>query len=141
MGNKNEIAGSLVIDWEGSGRAAEFRNSGTLKLKLEKGRYANLQSLQANIDVDYSPDGLNVPTIFLGSDKMDFQANLTAKGETLEISKIQVDQGQAKYASGYVSLPFVWKNVGTGKPLFPSDGKVLVTFQSENLDLKKTFSG
>ncbi|PYJ89606.1 MAG: hypothetical protein DME70_01810, partial [Verrucomicrobia bacterium] len=36
VGNKNEIAGSLVIDWEGSGRAAEFRNSGTLKLKLEK---------------------------------------------------------------------------------------------------------
>ena len=140
MGNNNEIAGSLVIDWEGSGQAAEFKNSGKLKLKLEKGRYANLQALQANIDADYSPDGLNVPTIFLGSDKMDFQANLTAKGETLEISKIQIDQGQAKYAAGYVALPFVWKNLGTGKPLFPSDGKVLVTFQSENLDLKKLFS-
>src|SRR5213078_4112837 len=54
--------------------------------------------------------------------------------------KIQVDQGQAKYAAGYVALPFVWKNLGTGKPLFPSDGKVLVTFQSENLDLKKLFA-
>jgi autotransporter translocation and assembly factor TamB len=129
-----------VIDWEGSGRAAEFKNSGKLKLKLEKGRYANLQALQANIDADYSPDGLNVPTIFLGSDKMDFQANLTAKGETLEISKMQIDQGQAKYAAGYVALPFVWGNLGTAKPLFPSDGKVLVTFQSENLDLKKLFS-
>jgi autotransporter translocation and assembly factor TamB len=81
-----------------------------------------------------------VPTIFVGSDKMDFQAILTAKGETLEISKIQIDQGQAKYAIGYVALPFVWKNIGTGEPLFPSDGKVLVTFQSENLDLKKLFS-
>jgi hypothetical protein len=140
FGNNNEIGGSLVIDWRGNGVAAEFKNSGTLKLKLEKGRYANLQALQANIDADYSPDGLNVPTIFLGSDKMDFQANLTAKGETLEISKIQIDQGQAKYAAGYVSLPFVWKNIGTGKPLFPPDGKVLVTFQSENLDLKKLFS-
>src|SRR5947209_16881428 len=137
MGNNNAIAGSLVHDWEGSRQATEFRHSGTLRLKVEKGRYANLQALQANIDADYSPDGLNVPTIFLGSDKMDFQANLTAKGETLEISKIQVDQGQSKYAAGYVSLPFVWKNIGTGKALFPSDGKVLVTFQSENLDLKK----
>ncbi|HEX8897929.1 MAG TPA: translocation/assembly module TamB domain-containing protein, partial [Chthoniobacterales bacterium] len=62
------------------------------------------------------------------------------KGETLEISKIQIDQGQAKYAAGYVALPFVWKNIGTGQPLFPSDGKVLVTFQSENLDLKKLFA-
>jgi hypothetical protein len=140
FGNNNEIAGSLVIDWEGSGQAAEFKNSGKLKLKLEKGRYANLQALQANIDADYSPDGLNVPTIFLGSDKMDFQAILTAKGEMLEISKIQIDQGQAKYAAGYVALPFVWRNIGTGNPLFPSDGKVLITFQSENLDLKKLFA-
>jgi hypothetical protein len=140
MGNRNEIAGSLAIDWEGTGQAAELKNTGNLKLKLEKGRYANLQALQAKIDADYSPEGLNVPTIFLGSDKMSFQASLTAKGETLEISKIQVDQGQAKYAAGYVSLPFVWKNIGTEKPLFPSDGKVLVTFQSENLDLKKLFA-
>src|SRR6266576_2945858 len=29
-----------------------------------------------------------------------------AKGETLEISKIGLDQGQAKYAGGYISLPF-----------------------------------
>src|SRR5205823_724275 len=131
---------SLVIDWQGNGDAAEWKNSGTLKLKLEKGRYANLQALQANIDADYSPEGLNVPTIFLGSDKMNFQANLTAKDSTLEISKVQIDQGQAKYATGYVSLPFVWKNIGTGNPLLPSDGKVLVTFQSENLDLKKLFA-
>ncbi|MFZ1221225.1 MAG: translocation/assembly module TamB domain-containing protein, partial [Chthoniobacterales bacterium] len=139
FGNNNELGGSLVIDWQGSGEAAEFKNSGTLKLKLEKGRYANLQALQANIDADYSPEGLNVPTIFLGSDKMDFQAILTAKDSTIEISKIQIDQGQAKYAAGYVLLPFVWKNIGTGRPLFPSDGKVVATIQSENLDLKKLF--
>jgi autotransporter translocation and assembly factor TamB len=140
MGNNNEIGGTLTLDWEGDGKAAEFKNSGTLKLKLEKGRYANLHALQANIDADYSPEGLNVPTIFLGSDKMSFQASLTAKGETLEISKIQIDQGQAKYASGYITLPFVWGNIGTSTPLFLPDGKVLATVQSENLDLKKLFA-
>jgi autotransporter translocation and assembly factor TamB len=140
MGNNSDIGGSLVIDWQGNGDAANWKNSGTLKVKLEKGRYANLKALQANIDADYSPEGLNVPTIFLGSDKMSFQAILTAKGSTLEISKVQIDQGQAKYATGYVSLPFVWKNIGTGNLLFPSDGRVLVTFQSENLDLQKLFA-
>jgi len=140
FGNNNDIAGSLVIDWEGSGEVVDFKNSGKLKLTLEKGRYANLQALQANIDADYSPEGLNVPTIFLGSDKMSFQAILTAKDATLEVSKIQIDQGQAKYAAGYIALPFVWKNLGTGRPLFPSDGKVLITFQSENLDLKRLFA-
>src|SRR5207248_3917601 len=57
-GNNNELAGSLLIDWEGNGDAAEFKNSGKLKLTLDKGRYANLQALQASIDASYSPDRL-----------------------------------------------------------------------------------
>jgi hypothetical protein len=138
-GNQNDVAGSFFLNWEGSGEAQTFKNSGKLKLALEKGRYANMQSLQANVDASYTPDGLDIPIIFLGSDKMDFQAILHAKGSTLEIDKIQIDQGKAKYASGYVSVPFIWKNLGTGRQVVPSDGKVVATVQSENLDIKKVF--
>ena len=138
-GNQNDVAGSFFLNWEGSGEAKTFKNSGKLKLALEKGRYGNLQSLQANVDASYSPEGLDVPIIFLGSDKMDFQAIATAKGETLEISKIQLDQGQAKYAAGYISLPFVWKISERVRRSSPADGKVAITFQSENLDIKKLF--
>src|ERR1700730_7867409 len=70
---------------------------------------------------------------------MSFQAIAQARGETFEITKIQLDQGKAKYASGYVSIPFIWKNLGTAAPLCPGNGKVAVTFQSENLDIKKLF--
>ena len=139
FGNKNELAGSFRLDWEGSGDAAKFKNSGQLHLALDKGRYGSARSLQATADATYSPEGLDVPTIFLRSDKMDFQAIAHAKGETLEISKIQLDQGQAKYAGGYISIPFVWKNLGTDRPLLPSNGKVQAIFQSENLDIKKLF--
>ena len=64
---------------------------------------------------------------------------LRKHGQTLEISKIQIDQGKAKYATGYFSFPFIWKNLGSDRALFPSNGKVNVTFQSENLDLRKLF--
>ena len=137
--NQNDLAGSLQINWEGSGDARAFTNSGVLKLTLDKGRYGDLRSLQANVDANYSPDGLNVPIIFLGSDRMDFQAIAQTTGQTLEISKIQIDQGKAKYATGYFSFPFIWKNLGSDRALFPSNGKVNVTFQSENLDLRKSF--
>ncbi len=137
--NQNELAGSLQINWQGSGDARAFTNSGVLKLVLEKGRYGDLRSLQANVDANYSPDGLNVPIIFLGSDRMDFQAIAQTTGQTLEISKIQIDQGKAKYATGYFSFPFIWKNLGSDRELFPANGKVNVTFQSENLDLRKLF--
>ncbi len=116
-----------------------FKNSGKLKLVLEKGRYGDLQSLRANIDATYSPDGFDVPIIFFASNNMDFQAIAQAKGETLEISKIQLDQGTAKFAFGYASIPFVWRNLGTSAPVVPRDGNVAANFQFENLDIKRFF--
>jgi autotransporter translocation and assembly factor TamB len=139
-GNEHKLAGSFFINWDGRGETAtSFKHSGKLKLALEKGRYGDLQSLQANVEATYSPDGLDIPTLFFVSNKMDFQAIVRASGETLEITKIQLDQGTAKYASGYVSVPFIWKNLGTRAPVSPSDGKVTATFQSENIDIKKLF--
>jgi hypothetical protein len=138
-GNQNALAGAVKLDWEGSGNAETFKNSGKLNFVVQKGRYGNLQSLQANVDASYSPDGLDVPIIFFATGNMDFQAIAQAKGDTLEIQKIQLDQGQARFASGYVSIPFVWRNLGTNAPVIPSSGKVSATIQSENLDLKKLF--
>src|SRR5207237_9871500 len=107
-GTKTPLAGSLVVEWHGQGEAATFQNNEECKLRRENGRYADLQYLRAQIEANYTPQELNVPVVFLGSDKVDFQANLQAKGSTLEVSKIQIDQGTAKYATAYVSLPFNW---------------------------------
>ena len=138
-GNENQLAGSFALDWEGNGNAQTFKDSGKLKLVLEKGRYGNLQSLRANIDASYSPDGLDVPIIFFATSNMDFQAVAQTKAETLEINRIQLDQGQARFASGYISIPFVWRNLGTNVAVVPSSGKVFAVFQSENLDIKRFF--
>ncbi len=136
---KTPLAGSLVVDWKGQGEISTFKNSGDLNLKLEKARYADLQNLQANVEAHYTPEELRVPIIYLGSDKLIFQAILQAKDSTLEISKIQIDQGTAKYASAYASIPFTWSNLGSGRPLVPPNGKVAINLQSENLDLAKLF--
>jgi len=159
FGNQSQLAGSLKLDWEGSGNAQAFKNTGNLKLLLEKARYGNLQGLQANIDAAYSPEGLDVPIIFFATTNMDFNAIARTKGDTLEIDKIQLNQivaprpqraarsrapgeaaspqQRANYAYGYVSLPFVWRNLGTKSAVIPSSGKVSAIVQSENLDLKR----
>src|SRR4029450_10936139 len=135
VGNQNQLAGLFKLDWEGSGNAQAFKNTGNLKLVLEKARYGNLQGLQANIDASYSPDGLDVPIIFFATTNMDFNAIARTKGDVLEIDKIQLNQVVApqpqrtgrsggveerapprqhtNYAYGYVSIPFVWRNLGT----------------------------
>jgi hypothetical protein len=136
---KTPLAGSLVVDWAGQGEAATFKNNGDLKLELEHGRYADLQNLQANVEAHYTPQELKIPIIYLGSDKLIFQAILQAKDSTLEISKIQIDQGTAKYATAYASIPFAWRNLGTKQPVFLPNGKVAINFQSENLDIAKLF--
>ena len=175
FGNQSQLAGSLKLDWEGSGQgmtasqpstksaaaqaAAPWKNSGNLKFVLEKARYGNLQGLQANIDASYSPEGLDVPIIFFATTNMDFNAIARTKDDTLEIDKIQLNQvvapqpqraarsrapgeaappqQRANYAYGYVSIPFVWRNLGTKSAVIPSSGKVSAIAQSENLDLKR----
>jgi hypothetical protein len=160
-GNQNALAGTVKVDWEGSGNAETFKNTGKLNLVLEKGRYGNLQSLQANVDASYSPDGLDVPIIFFATSGMDFEAIARTKDDTLEIDQIQlnqagapprreavhgasseraVPQNQKRFAYGYVSIPFVWKNLGTKSPVIPSSGKVSAIFQAQDVDLKKLFT-
>jgi hypothetical protein len=175
-GNQNALAGAIKLNWEGQGQGvtasqpssskstaaqavAPWKNSGDLKLVLEKARYGNLQGLQANIDASYSPDGLDVPVISFATTNMDFNAIARTKGDVLEIDKIELNQvvatqprragrsgapGEAaaqhqrtNYAYGYVSIPFVWRNLGTKSAVIPSSGKVSVIMQSENLDLKR----
>lgn len=160
-GNQNQLAGSTTLDWEGNGDAQTFNNSGKLKFVLQKARYGSSQSLQANVDAFYSPDGLDVPIIFFATSGMDFHAIAQAKGDKLEIDKIDLNQvvkpqsqaagrrgargaapapqARTNYAYGYVSIPFVWRNLGTNAAVIPSSGKVSATIQSENLDLKKVF--
>jgi hypothetical protein len=195
FGNQSQLAGSFKLNWEGSGQgmpassgavaaaktaqpstksaaaqpAAPWTNAGNLKLVLEKGRYGNLQGLQANVDASYSPDGLDVPIIFFATTNMDFNAIARTKDDTLEIDKIELNQRvaaqaartgriaapggarsatspageralpqqRANYAYGYVSIPFVWRNLGTNSAVIPSSGKVSAIVQSENLDLKR----
>ena len=159
FGNQSQLTGSFKLDWEGSGNAQAIKNTGNLKLVLEKARYGNLQGLQANIDASYSLEGLDVPIIFFATTNMDFNAIARTKGDTLEIDKIQLNQvvasqppragrsgvvGQrapaqqlTNYAYGYVSLPFVWRNLGTKSAVIPSSGKVSAIVRSENLDLKR----
>jgi autotransporter translocation and assembly factor TamB len=159
FGNQSQLAGSVKLDWEGNGNAQTLRNTGNLKLVLEKARYGNLQGLQANINASYSPEGLDVPIIFFATTNMDFNAIARTKDDKLEIDKIQLNQtiasqpkradrsgtvGEralpqqgANYAYGYVSLPFVWRNLGTKSAVIPSSGKVSAIVQSENLDLKR----
>jgi hypothetical protein len=91
-GNQNALAGAVKLDWEGNGNAQAFKNSGKLTFVLQKGRYGNLQSLQANVEASYSPDGLEVPIIFFATSNMDFRAIAQTKSDRLEIDKIQLNQ-------------------------------------------------
>jgi hypothetical protein len=138
-GNHNAAGGSLIVSWSGNGAIQRPANQGELHLALDNGRYGPVQGLQAKVEAAYSRDGFNAPIIFLRSDKMDFQAVAQTRGNTIEVDKIQLNQGSQKYADGYVSIPFVWQNLRTGAPIFPSDGAVSVSFQTENLDIKKIF--
>ncbi len=136
---KTPLAGSLVVNWNGHGEISTFKNTGDLTLKLEDARYAELENLEAKIEAHYNPQELQVPLVYLASDKLSLQTSVEAKDGRLEISNLQIVQGQSKYATAYAAIPFYWERLGTGQPLFPTSGKVQINFQSENLDLAQLF--
>jgi TamB, inner membrane protein subunit of TAM complex len=55
----------------------------------------------------------------------------------LQPGQAAASQRRANYAYGYVSIPFVWRNLGTKSAVIPSSGKVSAIVQFENLDLKR----
>ncbi|MBA3651107.1 MAG: translocation/assembly module TamB domain-containing protein, partial [Chthoniobacterales bacterium] len=136
---KTPLAGSLVVNWNGQGAISAGQNTGDLNLKLERARFAELNKLEAAIEAHYTPKELQVPLVYLASDKLSLQTSVQAKDERLEISNLQIVQGESKYATGYAAIPFFWSHLGTEKPLFPPRGNVQINFQSENLDLAKLF--
>ena len=134
---QTKLRGELKMNWQGRGSMENPLEAGRLDFNLQDGVYGELDNLQAKVEANYSPQELNVPIVYAASDKLMFQAIMQAKGEKLEVTKIQIIQGEEKYADGYLEIPFVWENVGTEKPLFPAEGKVLVNFQTKNLEIDK----
>ncbi|MDQ3546365.1 MAG: AsmA-like C-terminal region-containing protein, partial [Verrucomicrobiota bacterium] len=103
---KTPLAGSLVVNWNGHGEISTFKNTGDLTLKLEDARYAELENLEAKIEAHYNPQELQVPLVYLASDKLSLQTSVQAKGRRLEVSNLQIVQGQSKYATAYAAIPF-----------------------------------
>jgi autotransporter translocation and assembly factor TamB len=136
-GSKTHLAGSFVLDWNGQGDLTTIPHRGDLNLRIENGRYNDLRNLSMRVEAHYTEQQLDVPIVYLGSDKVNLQATLQAQNAKVQVSNLQISQAASKYATGYVEIPFNWSNLGTGKRLFPPDGNVQVTFNSENLDIAK----
>ena len=136
---KTPLAGSLVVTWNGQGEVSTFKNNGDLHLKLEKARFADLKNLEAAVEAHYTPQQLEVPTLYLASDKLSLQTSVQAKDGKLQISNLEIDQGKEKWATAYAAIPFFWSHLGSDKPLFPPHGDMQISFQSENLDIARLF--
>jgi hypothetical protein len=136
-GNQAALAGTLDVRWHGDGTVQNFRNTGSLALRLDDGRFGDFRDLEARVDASYTPEALNVPIVFLSSDRLMLQAVAQTRGQHLEISKIEIMQDKSRYGGGYISVPFVWENLGTDRPVLPPDGEVIIGLESSNLDLAR----
>ena len=138
-GNENELAGSFALDWEGNGDAQIVKNSGKLKLVLEKGRYGDLKSVQANIDASYSPEGLDVPIIFSRPITWIFRQSHRQRVRRWRSARFNSTRARRNLQPAMSRSRSCGEILGRAAPVVPSTGKVTATFQSENLDIRKVF--
>ena len=93
-GNKTELGGSFTMNWNGHGSLAKLTEIGSLKLDWKNGRLGNMNAMTANIDATYSQAGLEVPTFFIGSDRMDFRRSFPPKARRSRFRKSSSTRGR-----------------------------------------------
>src|SRR5205823_3256008 len=145
------ISNSIIYlnDFSATLNDTDFVNAtGTLNLRRPhhysgkvSANIANLSTLQPLLRASGNQNEL-AGAVRLAIDKI--QLNQLAPprreaGRSGSVGERALPQQYANYAYGYISIPFIWRNLGTKAAVIPSSGKVSATFQSENLDLKRAF--
>ncbi|MEI8341645.1 MAG: hypothetical protein WCH43_08945, partial [Verrucomicrobiota bacterium] len=144
-GFNKPVAGSLDMDWQGSGNAALMQHSGAGHLKLQKGRFGDLLPLELAVAGNYSPESIDFPTFQLeaGINKLD--ATVRLRDHDLEVNDIKYRLNNIEVATGSIGLPVDLKGAGTGSTrvlsIIPSAGKISAALGMKDLPVESLVPG
>ncbi|MDP9292724.1 MAG: translocation/assembly module TamB, partial [Verrucomicrobiota bacterium] len=134
-GVKGTVAGSLAMDWSGSGKLRSLENSGTMSLHFKKGRIADFTPLELDLDGKYSPEIIEIPDLRINTSKGILTASVDLHQQLLSISGISFQQGATGYFSGAITMPLDLQHGTDIDKLVPPDRPLSINLQSAELKL------
>ncbi len=130
------IGGALDVDWEGSGKPGLIQHSGQGRVKLQKGRFGNLQSIDAEIAGLYSPEVIDFPIFRIDTNQSHLQALVSLRDRQLRVRDIKFQQEKTEVLTGEFALPLDLRTPTKPETILPLDGPVSVNLTTKELRLE-----
>ena len=135
-GVKDTVAGSLGINWQGSGEAQGMHHTGEIQLKMQNGQFGEIKPIDIALGGSYSPETINVPTFHINTNRGNLQARIDLKDSLLKIHDILFQQGSVGLLSGSLQIPLDFRNPKDINSLLPSGGPIAVNLVSKDIQIE-----
>lgn len=139
-GQAPELAGSLVIDWKGSGNLRSIENAGSGTVSLTKGRFGDIRDITSQIAANYTPQEIAIPTVRFDSSLGSAELALHWKENRLSLSNLTVRQKQMVVLSGSADLPLILAQLPDANRALPADQPLTVALRTDDFDLATLFT-
>ncbi len=134
---KGGLAGSVSLNWSGSGEVRTIRHSGSIDLKVANAEAGDaLKAINAEVAGAYSPEFIDVPTLTVTTDKGDFAAAISLRDQLFAVRDIVVKKGKQQLLSGSLSLPLDLRTPGNRQSIVPLTGPVAVNLETSDIVLE-----
>lgn len=136
---KSPLAGSLDIDWHGSGQLQLLHHSGEGRIALRNGRIADFTRVDGEVAGIYSPESIELGTFHIRSDQGSVQAGIKLHDERLHVDELRLQIGTIATLNGALSIPMDLRTPTQPETVFPSTGALDGQLTLEAVDLNKLF--
>lgn len=138
----SKLGGTLIAAWKGSGNAKILQQEGTANVTLLNGRFAEFENIGLHLNVNYSPQFINVSDVRLNAPSVGRMA-LSAfwADNRMRISNFTVRRDEQMLLEGEADVPLVLDQISDPALAIPNDRPLNISLKSGTLRLRELLAG
>jgi hypothetical protein len=134
------LAGTIQLDWNGSGKLTERRHEGQLALFVSEAVYAGVTGINLRTSGYYTPTQIDFPEINLSTSKGNLTTAITYFERVLKINNLQLTQNKEVRLAGNIAMPLDVEQIGHSENRFPLDAPIAIDLVGKDVQLGGLFT-
>ncbi|MEM7143613.1 MAG: translocation/assembly module TamB domain-containing protein [Verrucomicrobiota bacterium] len=135
FGFDKELEGAASVSWAGSGNIKEKAHRGNARVEADGIRYAGAEAVSATVEGSYDDFEIEVPSMSLTSETLQFRGGLSYRDEVFSIPEMQLRSGDLLLMQGRVAVPLAPAVLKAPTDFFVQEGPIDVEIESHDLAL------
>jgi len=129
------LAGTVQLDWNGTGSITSRQHEGRLALDIREGIYAAVKNIFVSTSGYYSPREASFPALKISTSKGDFSTAINYAANLLKFENLQLTQSGETRLTGNLSVPFNFEELTDVEKLFPLDEPLAINLTGRQVSL------